>query len=304
MNTSPSAQGAFVAMASRTRLRLGFNRAASVTHLGCGSRFRRSLSCLTVLFLLTAALGCQQPELEPNPLRGLPLVVSLECKGCEPGGLLDDCYGEALRDRLSNQARILPSSGPDAPEAARLSVKLEILDREDMLKWEADRAYEAAYNQSMADPISSGGGILNALLDSFGNKLASGVIATAYGRAARKKAEKIARNQEARLGYQPRYVMAWVTLQLEPGAEEQFLYETTAFDVVQAMRPMSGTEAREEDRLAKEEAFALARLVSEHLERRHAWRQGAVERKEAPEEPGEPPLAIPFIPFIPAKQPI
>ena len=230
--------------------------------------FRTTASALLIL----ASLACGKPAVEPRPMGGRSLLVHLDCPGCEPGGDLDARYGEALRDRLSNQARVLPPGHPEADEALTLVVRLRVLDgRSEVVRQAAGRGFQAGFQEGWKSSGKTGGGLKDAAFD----LVAGVVVGTFFGLVAAPvnaaTAETRALYHNARLGYKPRHVVVQVALVETPGGPERQLFETTAFDVVKAMQPMSNAEAREPGRLAREEAGALARVVSERMARDYGW---------------------------------
>ena len=69
-----------------------------------------------------------------------------------------------------------------------------------------------------------------------------------------------------RLGYKPREIQIrfryWT-----PGMGQYFQDRTTAFEVVEAMRPLTVEEIRQPGRLRQEEGRALALVIADHLKR-------------------------------------
>jgi len=233
----------------------------------------RGLRTSASALLLLATLACGKPVAEPRPLGVRPLLVRLDCSGSESGGGLDaSCYGEALRDRLSNQARVLPTGHQEADEAATLVVRLRVLDgRSEVVRQAAGRGFDAGFQEGWKSTGKTEGDLKGVAFD----VAAGAVVGTFFGLVAAPvnaaTAETRAIYHNARLGYKPRHVVVQVALVETPDGPEHHLFETTAFDVVKAMQPMSNAEAREPGRLAREEAEALARVVSERMARDFGW---------------------------------
>ncbi len=238
------------------------------THKG----FRLPLGGL-VISLLVLSLACQRPQLEPHPIDGRPLVVRLECHGGDPDHVMDGCYGEALRDRLSNLAEILSKDQPGTADFATLVVHLQILDnRAKVVGNAALDGFTSAFSTGWKATGKTGDDPKSALQNAVGGVVVGtffGVVAAPVNAAA---AETRAIYHNARLGYKPRHVVVRIAFIQSPGFKEITCFETSAFEVVKAMRPMKNREAREPGRLIKEEAYALAKVVSRRIERDFGWK--------------------------------
>ena len=247
-------------------------------------RFHGSFWILALGLLLLSA-ACQRPQMEPRPIGERPLVVRMECHGGDPDHAIDGCYGEALRDRLSSQAVVASKDRPETPDSATLIVHLRILDsRSKVVGNAALEGFTSGFSAGWKATGKTGDDPKTALQDAVGGVVVGtlfGVVAAPVNAAA---AETRAIYHNARLGYKPRHVVVQVSLISAPDAQKTALFETNAFEVVKAMRPMKNAEAREPGRLMKEEAFALAKVISRHLERDLGW-------KARPHPQLEPPAA-------------
>lgn len=257
---------------------------ASPAKLWAGRNF-----CTLTVVLLLAAISCQHPDAGPRPLGGRPLAVRLDCHGGDPDRGIDECYGEALRNRLANQAQVLSKDQAGTTGFASLVVHLRILDsRAKVVGNAALDGFTSGFSSGWKATGKTGSDPKSTLTDAA----AGVVVGTLFGvvaapvNAATAEARAIYHN--ARLGYKPRHVVVKVSLIPGPDQAETPLFETTAFEIVKAMRPMKNAEAREPGRLMKEEAYALAKVVSTHMERDFAWKPGPQPRRNPNE--GENPL--------------
>lgn len=82
-----------------------------------------------------------------------------------------------------------------------------------------------------------------------------------------------ARHPSERLGYVPRRVNALVNLvQPSTGAREPlYSFEVDSQEVIEAMDPLSRTDAMDEGRIREEEARAFSRVVVWKLQERFGW---------------------------------
>jgi hypothetical protein len=222
-------------------------------------RARKLLSAI----LLVLPLACQRPEVEPRTINGKPLLVRMECHGGDPDKSIDGCYGEALRNRLSNQAQILSKDQPAAPDFATLIVHLKIMDsRAEVVGNAALDGFTSGFSSGWKSTGKTGDDPKSAIQNAVGGVIVGTIFGVVAAPANAASAEVRALYHNARLGYKPRHVVVQVALVPGTDFKEVPLFETNAFEIVKAMRPMKNAEAREPGRLMKEEAYALAQVVA------------------------------------------
>lgn len=229
--------------------------------------------CVAVATALT--LACAKPQLAPPP--ATPLRVTVVFSEDRPDReALEQRWAEALRDRLAHLGAVRPMGAPAEATDAELKVEVRAMaPRGDVVKHAAGDAFVGSVaggvdlvGQGAASPSEVLlGGALGALVGVVAAPVA--VVGT-EGRAL---------YHNARLGYKPRHLVCKVTYWKDSSPGTTIL-ETTGWEVIKAMRPMTEAEAKIPGALQREEAEALALVVSEQLEKVHRWPR--VRREPAP----------------------
>ncbi len=222
----------------------------------------------SILIAATAALtlACAKPRLAPPP--ATPLKVTVAFTENRPDReVLEQRWAEALRDRLAHLGTVRPGGAPDEASDSELKVEVKaVAPRGDVVKHAAGDAFVGSVAGGV-DLIGNGaaspseilvGGALGALVGVVAAPVA--VVGT-EGRAL---------YHNARLGYKPRHLVCKVTFWKDSGPGVVIL-ETTGWDVIKAMRPMTEAEAKVPGAVQREEAEALATVVVEQLEKVHHW---------------------------------
>ncbi len=222
----------------------------------------------SILIAVTAALtlACAKPKLAPPPATPLKVTVVLT-ENRPDREALEHRWAEALRDRLAHLGSVRPGGAPDAATVSELKVAVTAAaPRGDVVKHAAGDAFVGSVAGGV-DLIGSGnaspsealvGGALGALVGVVAAPVA--VVGT-EGRAL---------YHNARLGYKPRHLICKVTFWKDSGPGVIIL-ETTGWDVIKAMRPMTEAEAKVPGAVQREEAEALATVVVAQLEKVHHW---------------------------------
>lgn len=225
------------------------------------------INVLVAALLSSLFLACSKPQLAPVPPPQGPLHVAVHIRVQLPSRAeAEQSFAESLRDRIAAQARIRPAG--EAFEGGDSELRVEILDsmaRGDVVKESALKAFSGSVEWG----VSQGKDDLDPrdeLMGGFYGAIFGLVVAPAA--ATGSEARGLYHN--VRLGYKPRHLICRVTLR-KGGGEPLVVLETTPWDVVKAMRPMTATEARQPGALQREEAEALAKVISENLASVHGW---------------------------------
>ncbi len=236
--------------------------------------------CLLMAVAAVLTLACTKPQLAPPP--ATPLRVTVVFSEARPDReSLEHRWAEALRDRLAHLGDVRPMGAP--AEAADSELKVEVravAPRGDVVKQAAGDAFVGSVaggvdlvgNGSASPSEALLGGALGALVGVVAAPVA--VVGT-EGRAL---------YHNARLGYKPRHLICKVTFWKDSALGITIL-ETTGWEVIKAMRPMTEAEVRVPGALQREEAEALASVVAAQLEQIHHWPRIRREREPASGQP-------------------
>ncbi len=215
--------------------------------------------------LLALGVGCSRPEVvAPPPLEGRPLRVQVMLKERRPDQeAVERRFSEALRDRLSDRARVLPANAEAVPAELRLEVRVEASKaRGDVVKDSASEAFlgsmfvtadGVAHTVKTPEEVAVGAVLVVAV-----GTIAAPVAATS--------SEVRGIYHNVRLGYKPRHLICRVFVLNSDGKSARECFSLGPWDVVKAMRPMKDEQLKDPLALEKEEAEALARVVTDRLE--------------------------------------
>lgn len=219
---------------------------------------------LLPLLCLMSLLACRKPDRAlPPPER--PLVIQLTVNG--EGAVSQEtehAWGEAFRDRLSAQAKILPAGTPPG-DAAVLEIEVEPLGRAQAVGKSTANASGRAFGAGWDAIKTRSGRLQDQVRAGVGGLLVGTAFALVTAPVQAAATQTAALGHQVRLGFKPRHVVLTCRYQPSPQADPVVVLSTQAMEVVKRMRPMSAQEAHQPGRLASEEARAAAELVSERL---------------------------------------
>jgi hypothetical protein len=216
----------------------------------------------TLLPALVLLAGCVRPEVEAFRQTPTPVSVVFETPASVPDrhGISRE-YAAAIRARLATRVVVVPEGTEGPANGATLRVNL-VEVREGRHRREPSPAAVGVTTGIVAGALSALSGRRDAAFEGFWWGLWAGTHAAAHQ-------ERTA----DRLGYAPRRIHAVVDL-VQPSAgtrDPLATFDVDPDEVIDAMDPLSRSDAEDEGRIREEEARAFSRVVVAHLQDRFGW---------------------------------